>query len=176
MISHSARSLCPIHRSRTSPVPSTPGVSSRTCSAWVTSAGSTASISRRYTSRPACHSTAAIATVIPRPTTGSAQSQPTATPPAPSSTASDVNPSVRACSPSATSAADPIRRPALIRYRATSSLPANPASAASATATSADTGRGCASLVTASHAASADDAAISSTTTTPARSSARPNP
>src|SRR5262249_46248921 len=119
---------------------------------------------------------ATIAAVITRPTTGSARYQPSAAPPAPSRTASEVNPSVRACSPSATSAADPIRRPARIRYPATSSLPANPASAASATATSADTGRGCASLVSACQPASAEDAAISSTITTPARSSARPYP
>lgn len=176
MTSHSARSRCPIHRSRTSPVPSTPGVASRTCPARVTRAGSTASISRRYTSRPACHSTAAIATVIPRPVTGSAQPQPIAAPPAPSRTASEVNPSARACSPSATSAADPIRRPALIRYRATSSLPANPATAAAATAASAETGRGCTSRVTASQPASTEDAAIITTTATPARSSARPYP
>ena len=55
------------------------------------------------------------AAVISRPTTGSAQRQPIATPPAPASTASEVNPSVRACRPSATSAAEPIRRPVLIR-------------------------------------------------------------
>ena len=56
-------------------------------------------------------STTRMATVMSRPTTGSAQRQPSATPPAPSSTASEVKPSVRACSPSATSAAEPIRRP-----------------------------------------------------------------
>ena len=49
------------------------------------------------------------------PTAGSAQFQPIATPPAPASTAREVNPSVRACRPSATSAAEPIRRPVLMR-------------------------------------------------------------
>ena len=88
--------------------------------------------------------------MITSPTTGSAQSQPTATPPAPSRTASEVKPSVRACSPSATSAAEPILRPTRIRYRATSSLPVNPISAAIATASRSDTGRGWASRVTAS--------------------------
>jgi Virulence factor BrkB len=41
-----------------------------------------------------------------------------------------VNPSVRACSPSATKAAEPILRPTWIRYRATTSLPVNPITAA----------------------------------------------
>jgi len=88
--------------------------------------------------------------VISRPTTGSAQSQPIATPPTPSSTAREVNPSVRACSPSATRAAEPISRPVRIRYRATSSLPVNPITAATATASRLVTGRGCASRVIAS--------------------------
>ena len=101
--------------------------------------------------------------MISSPTTGSAQSQPSATPPTPSSTASEVNPSVRACSPSATRAAEPILRPTRIRYRATSSLPVNPTSAARATAIRLDTGRGWASLVIASTAASADEAAMIST-------------
>ncbi len=43
--------------------------------------------------------------------TGSARGQPSPTPIAPSSTARLVKPSVRACSPSATSAAEPMRRP-----------------------------------------------------------------
>ena len=55
------------------------------------------------------------ATVIARPTTGSAQSQPSATPPTPSRTASEVKPSVRAWSPSATRAAEPIFRPTRMR-------------------------------------------------------------
>ena len=84
------------------------------------------------------------------PTTGSAQSQPSATPPAPSSTASEVSPSVRACSPSATSAAEPIFRPVRTRYKAASSFPANPASAAAATAIRSDTCRGCSSRLIAS--------------------------
>jgi hypothetical protein len=53
-------------------------------------------------------------------------------------------------------------------------LPANPASAAAATATSAETGRGLASMLTASQPASADDAAISTTTVTPGQVLARP--
>jgi len=117
-----------------------------------------------------------MATVISRPTAGSAQFQPSATPPAPSSTASEVNPSARACSPSATSAADPIRRPTTIRYLATTSLPANPISAAAATAARLVTGRGWASRSSASAAVSAEDTAMSRTTTIPARSSARPKP
>ena len=40
----------------------------------------------------------------------------------PSSTASEVNPSARACNPSAASAAEPILRPTRIRYRATASF------------------------------------------------------
>ena len=56
------------------------------------------------------------------PITGSAQFQPSATPPAPSRTASDVSPSVRACRPSATSAAEPILRPVRIRYRAAETI------------------------------------------------------
>jgi len=63
-----------------------------------------------------------------------AAGQPSATPPAPSSTARLVNPSVRACRPSATKAALPIRRPTRIRYWATTSLPAKPTTAAAATA------------------------------------------
>src|SRR3954467_6585815 len=52
-----------------------------------------------------------MATVISRPTIGSASGKPSATPPAPASTASEVKPSVRACKPSATRAAEPICRP-----------------------------------------------------------------
>ncbi len=48
-----------------------------------------------------------IATVMRRPTTGSAHVQPRARPPTPTSTARLVNPSVRAWRPSATRAADP---------------------------------------------------------------------
>ena len=54
--------------------------------------------------------------VMSSPTAGSAQSHPAATPATPRRTASDVNPSVRACSPSATSAAEPILRPTRMRY------------------------------------------------------------
>ncbi len=71
-----------------------------------------------------------------------AQLQPGATPPAPARTAMEVSPSVRACSPSATSAAEPIFRPVRIRYPATTSLPVNPISAAAATAIRSDTGCG----------------------------------
>ena len=45
-----------------------------------------------------------------RPTSGVGQREARATPMAPTTTASEVKPSVRACSPSATSAAEPIRR------------------------------------------------------------------
>ena len=114
--------------------------------------------------------------MISRPITGSAQCQPTAEPAAPSSTASDVNPSVRASSPSATSAAEPIRRPTTMRYRATTSLPRKPSTAASATALTCAIGTGWASRRTAAYPASADDAVIASTMTIPARSSARPYP
>ena len=110
-----------------------PGSRSSACSAVSTSAGSTPSISRRNTSRAAVRSTTRIATVMSRPTIGSAAGQPRATPAAPTTTASEVSPSVRACSPSATSAAEPIRRPTRIRYSATSSLPAKPMTPAAAT-------------------------------------------
>jgi hypothetical protein len=175
-ISHSASSRCPVQRSRTSPTPSTPGTSLSVCSAASVSAGSTLSISRRPTSRAACQPTTAIGSRISRPTTGSAQVQPSAAPPTPTSTPSEVNPSVRACSPSATSAADPIRRPVLMRYRATSSFPAKPSSAASATASRWVTFCGCASRSMATQAAVRELARITSTTATPARSSARPYP
>ena len=46
---------------------------------------------------------------------GSASCNPAATPGAPNSTANEVRPSIRACWPSATSAADPIRLPTRIR-------------------------------------------------------------
>jgi len=49
------------------------------------------------------------------PTIGSANGKPRAMPPAPINTASEVNPSVRACNPSAISAAYPILRPTRIR-------------------------------------------------------------
>jgi hypothetical protein len=51
-----------------------------------------------------------MATVINRPTTGSAQRNPRATPPTPSSTARLVKRSVRACRPSKTKAEEPICR------------------------------------------------------------------
>jgi hypothetical protein len=51
----------------------------------------------------------------------------------PSTTASEVKPSVRECTPSATSAAEPIRRPTRIRWTASSSLPADPISAVART-------------------------------------------
>src|SRR5262249_58197054 len=85
------------------------------------------------------------------PAAGRPGPPPPAPPPAPARTASDVNPSARACSPSATRAAEPIRRPAWIRYRATTSLAANPISAAAPTATSPVTGRGPARRGTAPH-------------------------
>ena len=78
-------------------------------------AGSTASISRAPTWRTAERSTPRMATVMSSPTMGSAQRQPRATPPAPSRTARLVKPSVRACRPSATRAAEPIWRPTLMR-------------------------------------------------------------
>ena len=49
------------------------------------------------------------------PTIGSASGNPAKTPRAPTTTASEVNPSVRACTPSATRAADPIARPVRTR-------------------------------------------------------------
>ena len=75
-----------------------------------------------------------------------------------------------------TSAADLILRPTPMPYRAITPLPVNPISAAIAPATRFDTGCGCASRVTASNAASAEDAAITRTISTPAASSARPYP
>ena len=73
-----------------------------------------------------------------------------------------------------TSAADLILHPAPMPYRAITPLPVNPIGAAIATATRFDTGCGCASRVTASNAASADDAAITRTISTSAASSAPP--
>jgi len=61
------------------------------------------------------------------------QAEPEGDPPAPMSTTRLVRPSVRACRPSAISAAEPIRRPTRIRYRATSSWPPNPITEAAAT-------------------------------------------
>ena len=85
-----------------------------------------------------------------------------------------MNPSVRACSPSATSAAEPISRPTRIRWRATHSFPANPTSAATATAQTCATGRGSSSRSTAAQAANATDAPIVSTIAIPARAPAPP--
>ena len=85
-------------------------------------------------------STPRIATVMTSPMIGSAAGQPRATPAAPTTTASEVSPSVRACSPSATSAADPIRLPTRIRYSATTSFPANPMTPATATQPRCSTG------------------------------------
>ena len=117
-----------------------------------------------------------MATVMTRPTIGSARGQPSAAPAAPISTASEVKPSVRACSPSATSAAEPIDRPTRIRYRATHSLPMNPITAATATQGRWVTVTGCSSRSIAAAAASAADNAIRVTMAIPARSSARPKP
>ena len=83
---------------------------------------------------------------------------------------------MRACNPSATSAADPIRRPTRIRYTATSSLPANPMSPAAATHPRLLTGAGCINRSIASHPAITADSAIIPTMNNPARSSARPYP
>ena len=69
-------------------------------------------------------------------------------PAAPAMTASEVNPSVRACWPSATKAAEPILRPTRIRYPATSSFPANPTRPATATTHGCVIGCGSSSLTT----------------------------
>ena len=61
---------------------------------------------------------------------------------APATTASDVKPSVRACNPSARSAADPIASPTRMRYTATTSLPMNPTMPATATQLRCDSGTG----------------------------------
>jgi len=132
--STSARSACPIQRSRTLSTLVTPSVPATASPARSTSSGLTASIRRASTSRAAPQVTTAIATVIASPTIGSASCHPSVAPPADSSTASDVSASVRACIPSATSAADPIARPVRIRTRAAISLPTKPTTAATATA------------------------------------------
>ena len=72
-------------------------------------------MSRANTSRAAWRSTPRIATVMTSPISGSARRKPSPTPIAPITTARLVRPSVRACRPSATSAAEPISRPTLIR-------------------------------------------------------------
>jgi hypothetical protein len=63
----------------------------------------------------ASRSTTTIADMMSSPTMGSASCQPAATPAAPSTTAREVKSSVRACSPSAISAAEPMRRPVRMR-------------------------------------------------------------
>ena len=115
-----------------------------------------------------------MAAVIASPTTGSAQRQPSAAPPADSNTAAEVIASVRACSPSATSAAEPMRRPVRRRTCAAISLPAAPTSPASATAHRNRTSDGSASRRIDSYPAKTAEARITSTTTMPATSSARP--
>ena len=82
------------------------------------------------------------------------------TPPAPSSTASEVKPSVRACRPSATSAAEPIRRPTPDAVRATSSLPTKPMTPATATAAGGRPCCGCSSRSDRLVAGDAADAAM----------------
>ena len=71
-------------------------------------------------------------TPIIMPMMGSRMGKPMAVPNAANSTASEVRPSVRACRPSATSAAEPILRPARIWSSATISLPRKPMMAAAA--------------------------------------------
>ena len=115
-----------------------------------------------------------MASAIASPTAGSAQLQPAHAPAAAATTASEVKPSVRACRPSATRAAEPIRRPTRIRYRATSSLPTKPITPAAATAGRWVTVAGCSSRSMPCQAASTADAAMTSTIAMPARSSARP--
>jgi hypothetical protein len=100
--------------------------------------------------RAASLSTSTIAAEMKRPTIGSAAWNPSATPTAPTNTPSEVRPSVRACKPSATSAADPIRRPVRIRYCAATSFPRNPATAAIATQPNFSTSCGCRRRCTAS--------------------------
>lgn len=56
-----------------------------------------------------------IAALISRPTIGSAKRKPSQIPITPATTAREVKPSVRAWTPSATSAAEPMRRPTRIR-------------------------------------------------------------
>lgn len=56
------------------------GIDAKALSAASTLSRSTPSMSRRNTSRAAVRSTMTMATVMSRPTTGSAQFQPTATP------------------------------------------------------------------------------------------------
>ncbi len=147
-----------------------------TVRARATKSGSTASISRAPTCLTAERNTPRIAIAINNPITGSAHDHPIEIPSAPITTASEVKPSVRACNPSATKAADPICRPTRIRYRATSSLPANPITPATATAHTYDTSRGFNNRLMASHPASTLDKVIIATTNNPARSSARPYP
>ena len=95
--------------------------------------GSMPSMRRRNTSREAVRRTRRIATVMTSPMTGSAQPHPMATPPALTTTASEVSPSVRAWWPSATSAAEPMALPSRIRNSATASLPRKPMRPAAAT-------------------------------------------
>ncbi len=117
-----------------------------------------------------------MAMVMSTPMIGSASGKPAQAPAALMTTARLVNPSVRACRPSATSAADPILRPVRIRYCATISLPMKPTIPAATRTPRWCMSPGLLNRRIASYPASAADSAISTTTTIPARSSARPKP
>ena len=95
------------------------------------------------------------------------------TPTVATTTPSDASPSVRAWSPSATSAADPILRPTRMRYAATASLPTNPTNPATSTSPVEVTPCGWISRWIASIPATTADTRMNATITSPATSSAR---
>ena len=167
-------SRCPTQRNWIRGVSTIPGTDAKAASAVASRSGSMPSMSLRPMLRMVPMSRTMMAAEISRPTMGSASGKPSIAPPAPSTTAREVNPSVRACTPSATSAAEPIRRPILIRYIATASLPMNPTMPAASTQPRCARGCGWISRSTDCQAASTADSATTSTMNNPARSSARP--
>ena len=126
----SARSRWPLQRARASSTCSTPPTAPATASIKASVLSSVPSSARCSTALAARHIVKTIATVIASPTIASARSKPISTPIVAATTPSEVRPSVRACIPSATSAADPMRLPTRIRYCATASLPRNPSAPA----------------------------------------------
>ena len=114
-IATSASRRCPLHRARVRPTAATPGTAAAVRSIKSKVPSSTPSMSRRTTVRIDPTSTAMITAAMARPITGSTHGSPNQAPMTPSTTAREVRASVRACWPSAISAAEPMRRPARMR-------------------------------------------------------------
>ena len=107
--------LVPTQRAFASDTCSTPGTAAADASIRRIVGSSMPSRTRRSAIRAAETSVMAIATVMSRPTMASERGNAASTPIAPATTPSEVNPSVRACWPSATRAAEPIAFPTRIR-------------------------------------------------------------